>query len=267
MKIVQKKLYRNLNVTQFSQADLLALVRGEILAIRIKEFCPLRTCAALSANILGHPDRKIYPHAPEISRVMDALYESYQNPKKRAEYQDSANWSIQEFRKLSGEYLNPLDHLRILLQDTWAAGAERQRLNGRPLGYGLAQVFDQGAYALPHQDFLRMDEPYDLEAQSLVTQLTALIYVKPAEKGGRLQLWREHFGHDEFMKRKNPKSYGLSYDHIPPPALSLMPEPGELIIADSTKVHAVTKVIKGHRIAVNCFIGFKGVNTPLTFWT
>lgn len=85
--------------------------------------------------------------------------------------------------------------------------------------------------------------------------------------GGRLELWTEHYNHDEFMARKNADTYGLNYKKIPPPAVVITPGLGELVMADSTKVHTVTTVESGLRIAVNCFIGFRGINEPLTYWS
>jgi hypothetical protein len=135
------------------------------------------------------------------------------------------------------------------------------------MAFGLAQLFKEGACALPHQDFLRMDEPDNQRAQTLITQVTALVYVQPAIIGGKLELWAEHYNHDGFIARKNEGTYGLDYKKIPPPAVVIAPRLGELVMADSTKVHAVTTVELGLRVAVNCFIGFRGINEPLTYWS
>lgn len=255
------------SIETFSAQDLIALFRGEILAIRIKGFCPPAVCEVINEKVLTHPQLEYYPHAPSIGRVMEALYESYQNPEKRAAYYQKAYASTLEFRRMSEPYLGPLDSLRLMLQDIWSAGAQRENIEGQFMAFSLAQIFKAGACALPHQDFLRMDEPDNAKAQSLITQATALIYTLPAKQGGLLELWREHFDGAEFQKRKNRNTYGLMYSKIPAPALRIKPEQGELVIADSTKVHAVTKVVSGPRIAVNCFIGFRGISEPLTFWT
>ncbi len=247
--------------------DLLALFRSQFLAIRAKGFCPPEACAAMSERIAKHPELASYPHAPEIGRVMTAFYEGHSDPAVRQRYYDRALAASVEFRNFSSPYLNPLDHLRLILEDAWPMGAVREDIHGRPMAFGLAQLFREGACALPHQDFLRMDEPDNPRAQTLVTQATALVYLRPADAGGFLQLWREHYDHEEFMDRRNRDSYGLDYRLIPPPAVVISPEVGELVLADSTKVHAVTKVEAGLRIAVNCFIGFRGLAEPLTYWS
>jgi len=247
--------------------DLLALFRGQVLAIRIPDFCPAEVCQIMSERLIEHPRLAYYPHAPDIGKVMDAFYEGHSDSEKRTKYYDEVFRSTIEFRQLSWPHLNPMDHLRLILDDTWPTGAERENIHGRPMAFGLAQFFKQGACALPHQDFLRMDEPENRRAQTLITQVTALVYVKPADLGGHLQLWPTHYNHEEFMARKNTESYGLDYEKIPPPMIDLVPSLGDLVMADSTKVHAVTTVESGLRIAVNCFIGFRGIHEPLTFWS
>ena len=149
-----------------------------------------------------------------------------------------------------------MDHLRLILEDIWSAGAVRENIHGRPMAFGLAQLFKQGACALPHQDFLRMDEPKNHRAQTLITQVTALVYVKTADAGSHLELWSDHYNHDELMARKNAETYGLDYKKIPPPAVDISLRLGELVMADSTKVHAVTTVGAGLRIASIASLGF-----------
>lgn len=247
--------------------DLIALFRGQVLAIRVAEFCPAEVCALMSDRLMNHPQLAYYPHAPSIGRVMDAFYEGHSDPEKRKRYYDRALQSIYEFRQISWPYLNPLDHLRLILADIWSAGAVRENIHGRPIALGLAQFFKEGARAWPHQDFLRMDEPDNPRAQTLITQVSALVYTRPADSGGQLELWAEHYAHEEFQERRGTERYGLDYEKIPPPSVVISPRLGELVLMDSTKVHAVTTVDAGLRIATFCFIGFRGISEPLTYWS
>ncbi|MBI2086562.1 MAG: 2OG-Fe(II) oxygenase [Candidatus Zambryskibacteria bacterium] len=262
-----KSLELHRQASSITSEDMIALFRGQVLAIRVPEFCPAEVCQVMSGRLVRHPKLAYYPHAPAIGKVMDAFYEGHSNTEKRKKYYDEVVQSAVEFRQLSWPYLNPMDHLRLILEDMWPAGANRENIHGRPMAFGLAQLFKEGACAWPHQDFLRMDEPDNHRAQMLITQVTALVYIQPADAGGHLQLWPDHYNHEEFMARKNTDIYGLNYKKIPPPSVDIMPQVGELVMADSTKVHAVTAVEAGLRIAVNCFLGFRGIHEPLTYWS
>lgn len=157
--------------------DLLALFRGHVFAIRISEFCPPEICKTIAERLVNHHRLAYYPHAPAIGRVMTAFYEGHFDHEKRKQYYDEVQQTDREFRQLAWPYFNPLDHLRLILEDVWSAGAMRENIHGRPMTFGLAQLFNEGACALPHQDFLRMDEPDNERAQTLITQVTALVYV------------------------------------------------------------------------------------------
>ncbi|MDO8594120.1 MAG: 2OG-Fe(II) oxygenase [bacterium] len=218
-------------------------------------------------RITNHPRLAYYTHAPAIGKVMDSFFEGHSDPEKRKKYYEDVLRSSFDFRELSWPYLNPLEHLRLILEDAWPAGAVRENIHGKPMGLGLAQLFKEGACAFPHQDFLRMDEPENQRAQTLITQVTALVYVKPADAGGKLELWADHYTHEQFMARRNTERYGLDYTKIPPPSVIITPGKGELVMADSTKVHAVTAIESGIRIGINCFIGFRGISEPLSFWS
>jgi hypothetical protein len=249
-----------------SADDLLALFRGQVLAIRIADFCPPEVCRTMTERLVNHHRLAFYPHHPVIGRVMTAFLEGHSDAEVRKRYYDEVPQMAREVRLLSWPYLNPLEHLRLILEDVWPSGAMRENVHGRPMAFGHAQLFKEGACARPHQDSLRMEEPDNERAQTLTTQLTALVYVQPAVAGGKLKLWAEHYNHEEFMARKNA-DFGLDYEKIPPPSVVIEPGLGELVMADSTKVHAVTTIESGLRVAVSSFIGFREISEPLTYWS
>lgn len=261
-----KSLIRECRQT-FTAEDFIALVRGDLLALKVPNFASHEVCSKMAANIINSSQVEYYPHAPAIGKIFNAFYEGHSNPEKRQKYYREVWDTAQRFRELAWPFMNPLEQLRLILHDVWPMGAQRESIHGQPMSFGLGQIFREGACALPHMDFLRMDEPQNPIAQTLLTQLTALIYLQPAKAGGNLELWREHYNHKEFEERKNEDTYGLDYTKISQPALSITPQVGDLILADSTRVHAVTHVDKGTRIAVNCFVGFRGINQPLTYWS
>jgi hypothetical protein len=148
-------LVRKRTVNSLNLEDLKDLFEGRILAIKIPNFSPPNTCRIMAERIQRHNKLKYYSHAPNIARVMEAFYESYQNPVKRKGYYRKAIKSIIEFRQISDPYLNPMDHLRLLLDDIWEQGAKIENIDGMPMTFGLAQIFKKGSQAYPHQDFFK----------------------------------------------------------------------------------------------------------------
>ncbi|MEN9435284.1 MAG: hypothetical protein RLZZ422_2873, partial [Pseudomonadota bacterium] len=47
---------------------------------------------------------------------------------------------------------------------------------------------------------------------------------------------------------------------------TIKPQAGELILFQSSKVHAVKAGTSGKRIAFSCFSAFRHLNSPLTYW-
>lgn len=247
--------------------DFIALFDGQILAIRIPDFCTQEACSLISSRLIHHSERGYYPHVPSISRVMMAFYEGHSDAEKREQYYKQAIKSTLEFRRISWPYLSPIDHIHLTIEDMWPLGAVRENIEGSRMAFGLAQLFAPGACALPHQDFLRLDQPSNPRAQSLIAQIGAFVYLQPALEGGELELWHEHYDPVAFEEYKNKDTYGLDYLKLPSPALTITPLIGDLVIASSKKVHAVRMVKKGTRIAASCFIGFRGIQEPLTYWS
>ena len=62
-------------------------------------------------------------------------------------------------------------------------------------------------------------------------------------------------------------SYGIDPTVLGVPDLEITPEPGDLFIFDSTKMHSVTPGSEGKRLSLSCFIGYRGKSQPLTYWS
>jgi len=133
---------------------------------------------------------------------------------------------------------------------------------------GLVRIFEPGSQARPHQDILAWDVPSSsMAAATLLTQLSANIYLRPCADGGELELWDYGLSRPGYEKLKVPATHGLDRDRLPPGLLKIRPELGELIIFNSTRIHAVCPIITGTRITASCFIGVRETSVPLTVWS
>ena len=60
---------------------------------------------------------------------------------------------------------------------------------------------------------------------------------------------------------------GIEPDRLGPPCLIIRPEPGDLILFNSRRMHAVTPGNDQPRLSLSCFVGYRGVAEPLTYWS
>jgi predicted 2-oxoglutarate/Fe(II)-dependent dioxygenase YbiX len=119
---------------------------------------------------------------------------------------------------------------------------------------------------LAHHDILAKDAPGNYQAISLQGQLAANVYLKMPEQGGELQIWQTELSPEEFDQMRGD-SYGIQPDLLGAPEVQIRPGPGDLIIFNSRKMHAVTPGKGDLRLSLSCFVGYRGPAMPLTFWS
>lgn len=248
--------------------DLIALAEGRIRAIHVPNFYPSAFAGIVAQRLIKSPLFGKYANAPDIGRVGMAYFETIKNPALRKKYYADAPAWIQALRDVASPFQSPMDSLRLQLQERWPSGANLEMVDGQPMFVGLARVFESGAGAHPHQDILRRDADLGNDrAASLITQFGTNVYLRPSAEGGELELWGTRPNDAEFTGMCMPGSYGADRSKMVDPDVVLRPKAGDAIIFDATRLHAVRPAVGGPRVTVSCFIGYRGPEKPLTFWS
>lgn len=251
----------------FSHKDLIALFRKEVLAIRVREYFGAEPCLEIIDRFTKSPLYGRYVNAPEIGRVAQAFFESQADEESRLRYErDAVNW-IEQLRELCAPAISPFDKFRLQLDEAWQPGARLMTLNTRKMFAGLARHFSLGSEAEPHQDVFAWDAPTSREAAELTTQWAMNVYLTAADKGGALELWDVALTKAEYEARRVPNSYGVHRETLPEPVAVLFPSAGELILFDSTRVHAVSRIEAGDRWTWSSFIGVRTITDELLIWS
>lgn len=249
--------------------DLLALVCGEIAAIRVKKFIPKTLCEGIAETMTTSPLFGHYanPGAENIGRLGEAFFERQTSPEAQARYdRESMSW-MRELRAALAPMLSPIDKLRVELDEAWPHGAKIARIDGVKLFSGLGRVFGEGSCAEPHQDVIYWDAVGSKEAARIAFQLAANVYLSMPKRGGALMIWPESLSHDQYEAYRIPGSYGVRQDCLASEPLIIHPEVGELILFDSRKVHAVARIEDGSRYTFSTFIGLEATTSPMALFS
>lgn len=252
---------------QLNAMDLRDLHNGEIIALRVPGFYPTSNCEQIASRMSNNDLYGKYANAPLIGRVGQAYFECLASETHRACYEDNAISWIAQMRTLCEPYLTPIDKLRLELDEVWPSGSKLATLNGKKMFVGLARIFSKGASAEAHQDILSWDAPNSDEARELESQFAANIYLKMPEGGGELMIWPKSLSYEEYQLYKISNSYGVNTDHLSVEPFRITPQIGELILFNSTMLHAVSCPNDGDRVTWSCFIGDRGYQKPLMMWS
>jgi hypothetical protein len=131
---------------------------------------------------------------------------------------------------------------------------------------GLSRMVNAGTTFLAHHDIFSEDAPGKPEATSLKAQFGANVYLQMPETGGALLMWDREIPPAEFNKLRGDE-YGLPVEALGEPDLVVRPEPGDLLIFNSRKMHAVSPGAGKSRLSVSCFVGYRGQGQPLACWS
>lgn len=242
-----------------------SLARNETRVIQVCGFANESTCAAVTngQDDLGF---EAYINVDQVRKIGMAFYETESNPELLDKYFNIVKENQTAFRKACEPMGSPLDTFRCILEEVWPAGAQIQTIHGRKMFVGLSRMVEPNTTFLAHHDIFSEDAPGIYEAESLVSQFAANIYFQVPDVGGELLMWHKNLTTPEFDDLRKDQ-YGIEIHDLPPPDVIVKPGRGDLLIFDSRKIHAVASPKDKPRMAVSFFIGYRGDDQPLTYWS
>lgn len=253
------------NKYELSYDHIISLARNKTRVIRVAGFSSRVACDLIAKGqcTLGFMP---YINVSEVRRIGMAFYETELKPELLEQYFRIAKENQDAFRNACEPIGSPLDTLRCLLDEIWPPGANLQTLFGRKMFVGLSRMVEPNTSFLAHHDIFADDAPGMIEATSLEAQFAANIYFQVPDVGGELLIWHRPMSSAEFDQRRKGR-YGIPIEELPPPDITVKPQQGDLLIFDSRKIHAVASPKNSSRMAVSFFIGYRGDNLPLTYWS
>lgn len=257
-------------------SDLLDLLNGKILALRIPNYYSLELSEVISQKIILQESLERYHRAPDVGvkRTGITFFETNGSLEMLERYYKEAPVLIQKLRQTCFPYLSPIDKLRLNLGDIWLAGACIENVHNRRMLAGIARAFEKGFELPPHQDILCRDISDSalsarVDFEDLTTQLSFNIYLRTPEVGGELEIWNLK---PSWIDQQTIRDAAYKYEGIidrnslPEATVTIKPEVGELILFNSGCIHAVC-ASSGSRVSVSMFIGYRDKEKPLTYWS
>jgi hypothetical protein len=249
---------------ELSEATLQQLLTGGVACIWHKRWYDITQITA-GLHDLYEAGLRSVPDATGVRSIGPQVGSAFISESKARNYfaESSAFWNQLRTKVFAG-FLNPIDALLNAVNEVWPAGGAIGRHGSDSFSPGVFRWFPQGASLNPH-----VDTATELLIAPLcrAARLAANVYLDATATadGGYLELWDLTLDSEQFEITR-VSDFSLPREAIGPPALSLSPEPGDLILFDAERIHAVSTVLNGTRLTASTFAGFSQLDGPSIFF-
>jgi hypothetical protein len=258
------------------------LFRRRACAVRIPNFCPREVADSLSSWMMAsgtHENWKVRNRTGEFTPT-DTFYSAGTpfNVALKGEatflrYFEDALPAVRRQRTATRD-LTPIDRLRLELDEVWPFGAHIASYKGLKMSVGIGRVMTPGGML---DGIAKTEGMCHVDGFSFRNQdsgfFSANVYLRVPDSGGELTIWNVgttpttaacNLSLLKMLLDFDAKSQEYIRSKLPPP-LVVRPEPGDLIIIDSTRPHSVRGFAQGVRVTLQSFIRYKA-GQPLALW-
>jgi hypothetical protein len=243
---------------ELSETAIRSLCRHKILAVRVEGSINASEYYSALPNLLNSSIlRHVQAPNAELWWLGHSVFE-------RSTNQNDSVATNEALRTLFQPLLSPIEHLSSLFAGCWPDGMLGLEFDGKIPGLGMFRFMRGNGESLPHQDDVRWIDQCPEELRNPEGQLAAILYLAVPQSGGELCLWDSSLTLQDYRELQGRNAFGIDWSMVSPPSVSLVPKAGEVIIFDSTRLHAV-RPFTGERMTCICFMGVTARN-QLVVW-
>lgn len=235
-----------LSGVSLSLDEINAVRAGEVAGLYRSGFIDASVADRLAEAMIGNDSRRNYEArwarrsgtAENFSQTDTDRVGPIDTTPEGASNQDEVVGALRWQRAAVAPALGPIDKLRLELDEVLPGGAGLTRRNGNILLAGVGRIMERSDVAV-HADAGRKE------------CLTANIYLRMPPSGGGTTVWQF-----DAEYRRAGRSYLFQPGEIPEetPEATFRAEPGDLVIWDPTRPHAVLPFEGGVRVAIQTWV-------------
>jgi hypothetical protein len=256
-----------------------ALANEKVCAIHIPGFFSARLATRAARTLAtSKRERWIINGAPT-----DTSY-SVGVPRKFAEqskvrfrvYEKRAVAAMRFIRDAFAPHLSPMDRLRLELDELWGAGAHVTHRDGKTHLAGLVRTLDPSTLfggVAGKKGICHIDDPRQAPEGPHI--LSANLYLEVPANGGQLRVWDVLPGASNAGNVLHKLIRTLAFHEgsqeaihtvLPKPHV-VRPGPGDLVLLDVGRPHAVEGFTRGRRVSIQCWVVAEGPDRPLQIYS
>lgn len=275
-------------VTELTRAALTRVLENRSCALVVRGFGSRETCDLLADWML---EKCHFEKWEQSSRGVDDLSDMFygvgipvtavtESRERCVAYFDDALPTMRRLRAAAGGRLTPVDQLRLELDEVWPHGANVRvdPVYRRKMLAGLGRLMRPdgmvGDETSRTRGIIHTDASPFIDGDAGL--FTANVYLRTPSGGGELDVWPvaparldsmvlgEHLQHS-FEPKHRERTQRALRSALPEPC-TVAVAPGDLVIFNSGRPHAVRGFTEGRRVTVQSFIDYSRAQ-PLTLYS
>lgn len=250
-----------------SPESLHAMIEGDLDIVWHKRFYPASIAASVLPRITFACNTAHHTFAAGFQSLGTSIDDTAGSPANCARYFATVRAITTLIRDdLFARLPSPLDRLRVLLDEYSPSGASLARgpaPQHEAMLPGTIRRWPPGGHTSPHIDRCQngMLEHFELTRR---IGIDVYLQVPELDGGGELEFWQRM--DEAIYLRGKRQDHGLDRELLGLAKAALLPEQGDLIMFDTSIVHAVAPVRSGARVTASLFAGCRTASHPLALF-